>query len=90
MKKKKKKKDKKRDEDGEKVGSEEVAKRKEKTPPPPEPISAADVAAMASTAVEEAEQASLSQMKSDLGQYTGATLDGGTARLNKFARYSLT
>jgi len=25
-------------------------------------------------------------MKANLGQYTGATLDGGTARLDKFAR----
>ena len=50
-------------------------------------IKAADVAAMAGAAVEQEEESNLKSMKSNLGQYTGATLEGGTARLDKFARY---
>ena len=50
---------------------------------------AADVAAMAGAAVQQEEQSNLNSLKSNLGQYTGATLEGGTARLDKFARYFL-
>ena len=49
-------------------------------------IKAADVAAMAGAAVEQEEESNLKSMKTNLGQYTGATLEGGTARLDKFAR----
>ena len=56
--------------------------------PPPEPvkISAADVANMATDALKEQEEKNLKDMKTNLGQYTGATLEGGSARLDKFAR----
>ena len=33
------------------------------------------------------EESNLNSLKSNLGQYTGATLEGGSARLDKFARY---
>merc|ERR1712137_192607 len=56
--------------------------------PAPEPvkISAADVANMATDALKEQEEKNLKDMKTNLGQYTGATLEGGSARLDKFAR----
>merc|ERR1712168_1390391 len=56
--------------------------------PIPEPvkISADDVAAMATDALKQQEEKNLNELKSNLGQYTGATLDGGSARLDKFAR----
>ena len=66
--------------------AEEKVPVKAPTPPPPEPVSAADVAKMAAEVIEAEEQSSLNNMKSNLGQYTGATLDGGDARLDKFAR----
>merc|ERR1712235_207712 len=68
------------------------SKTKEKEAPTPEPepepvkISAADVANMATDALKEQEEKNLKDMKTNLGQYTGATLEGGSARLDKFAR----
>ena len=44
---------------------------------------------MAGAAVEQEEESNLKSMKTNLGQYTGATLEGGTARLDKFARYMI-
>ena len=41
---------------------------------------------MATDALKEQEEKNLKDMKTNLGQYTGATLEGGSARLDKFAR----
>merc|ERR1712176_1314098 len=41
---------------------------------------------MATDALKEQEEKNLKDLKTNLGQYTGATLEGGSARLDKFAR----
>ena len=68
--------------------SDETPTETPTTEPAPEPvkISAADVANMATDALKEQEEKNLKDMKTNLGQYTGATLEGGSARLDKFAR----
>jgi len=73
--KKKKKKNKKEKEDEDKPVEEEK-------PMEPVRITADDVASMA----KEAEKEELKQDICNMGQYTGAKLEGGEARLNKFAR----
>ena len=78
-KKKKKKKSKTKERESEETPTEEPA-------PEPVKISAADVANMATDALKEQEEKNLKDMKTNLGQYTGATLEGGSARLDKFAR----
>ena len=64
----------------------EVETSQEEPAPEPVKISAADVANMATDALKEQEEKNLKDLKTNLGQYTGATLEGGSARLDKFAR----
>ncbi|CAG5094212.1 Oidioi.mRNA.OKI2018_I69.XSR.g13352.t1.cds [Oikopleura dioica] len=68
---------------GTRAGSR-IARKEETAAPPVEPvrITADDVASMA----KEAEKEELKKDIVNMGQYTGATLEGGEARLNKFAR----
>ena len=82
-KKKKKKKSKTKERESDETPTETTT---EEPAPEPVKISAADVANMATDALKEQEEKNLKDMKTNLGQYTGATLEGGSARLDKFAR----
>ena len=82
-KKKKKKKSKTKERESDETPTETAT---EEPAPEPVKISAADVANMATDALKEQEEKNLKDMKTNLGQYTGATLEGGSARLDKFAR----
>merc|ERR1712131_455104 len=84
-KKKKKKKSKTKEKEFEEAPTQEPEPASEPAPEPVK-ISAADVANMATDAFKEQEEKNLKDMKTNLGQYTGATLEGGSARLDKFAR----
>lgn len=56
--------------------------------PEPEAITADDVAKIAKE-VEKDEESKVPEKGEALGQYSGATLDGGDARMSKFARYNV-
>jgi len=84
VRKKKKKKDKKREKES--TESPQKNSEVEKKGDEPVKISAEDVASMASEELKKQEEAANASTGTNLGQYTGATLEGGDARLSKFAR----